>query len=223
MAPWHDCEQFHSQPDGAPSAADPPSGPLNVPANSRHVSPRGAPLACPLPNSARLATAGRHHRACAAASRRPHHHLLESGLARSPSPTHQPLCQRQRQSLRWIRAKADPPNDMSDRDVRPGQATAPDASRLTFARPSDYRPDNEERLRRRDCTGPSRPHWNSSRRRAWWSIAGLLLPVTLAQTIGDLRELVDSTGYRRCARAGDYEGPRLLDPGGVGAGGRRLH
>ena len=52
--PWHDCEQFHSQPDGAPSAADPPSGPLNVPANSRQVSPRGAPLACPLPNSARL-------------------------------------------------------------------------------------------------------------------------------------------------------------------------
>ena len=49
MAPWHDCEQFHSQPDGAPSAADPPSGPLNVPANSRQVSPRGAPLACPLP------------------------------------------------------------------------------------------------------------------------------------------------------------------------------
>ena len=104
VAPWHDCEQFHSQPDGAPSAADPPSGPLNVPANSRQVSPRGAPRACPLPNSARLATAGRHHRACAAASRRPHHHLLESGLARSPSPTHQPLCQRQRQSLRWIRA-----------------------------------------------------------------------------------------------------------------------
>ena len=50
-----------------------------------------------------MATAGRHHRACAATSRRPHPHLLESGLARSPSSTHQPLCQRQRQSLRWIR------------------------------------------------------------------------------------------------------------------------
>ena len=98
MAPWHDCEPCHSQPDGAPSVADPPSGPLNLPANSRQVSPRGAPLACPLPNSARLATTGRHHRASAATSRRPHHHLLESGLARSPSPTHQPLCQRQRVS-----------------------------------------------------------------------------------------------------------------------------
>ena len=53
VAPWHGCEPGHSQPDGAPSAADPPSGPLNVPANSRQVSPRGAPLACPLPNSAR--------------------------------------------------------------------------------------------------------------------------------------------------------------------------
>ena len=128
MAPWHDCEQFHSQPDGAPSAADPPSGPLNVPANSRHVSPRGAPLACPLPNSARLATAGRHHRACAAASRRPHHHLLESGLARSPSPTHQPLCQRQRQSLRWIRAKAEKGDyDGAIADYDRAIATAPDA------------------------------------------------------------------------------------------------
>ena len=53
LAPWHDCAPCHSQPDGAPSAADPPSGPLNVPANSRQVSPRGAPLACSLPNSAR--------------------------------------------------------------------------------------------------------------------------------------------------------------------------
>ena len=53
VAPSLDCEPYHSQPDGAPSAADPPSGPLNVPANSRQVSPRGAPLACTLPNSAR--------------------------------------------------------------------------------------------------------------------------------------------------------------------------
>ena len=58
MAPWHDCEPCHSQPDGAPSAANPPSGPLNLPANSRQVSPRGAPLACPLPNSARAAIIG---------------------------------------------------------------------------------------------------------------------------------------------------------------------
>ena len=53
VAPSLDCEPYHSQPDGAPSAADSPSGPLNVPANSRQVSPRGAPLACTLPNSAR--------------------------------------------------------------------------------------------------------------------------------------------------------------------------
>ena len=31
MAPWHDCAPCHSQPDGAPSAADPPSGPLTSP------------------------------------------------------------------------------------------------------------------------------------------------------------------------------------------------
>ena len=31
---------------------------------------------------------------------------MESGLARSPSLTHQPLCQRQGPSLRWIRVKA---------------------------------------------------------------------------------------------------------------------
>ena len=158
MAPWHDCAPCHFQPDGAPSAADPPSGPLNVPANSRHVSPRGAPLACPLPNSARLATAGRHHRACAAASRRPHHHLLESGLARSPSPTHQPLCQRQRQSLRWIRAKAEKGDYDGaiadyDRPLRP----LPTLSRLTSTErlAGTMRATTKARL----PTGPA--HWNS--------------------------------------------------------------
>ena len=50
------------------------------------------------------ATAGRHRRVCVAISRSPHPHLLESGLDRSPSFTHQRLCQRQRPSLRWIRA-----------------------------------------------------------------------------------------------------------------------
>ena len=48
----------HSQPDGAPSAADPPSDPLNVPANSRPLGPRGAPLACPLPNPPAMAHRG---------------------------------------------------------------------------------------------------------------------------------------------------------------------
>ena len=87
----------------APSSPDPLTGQPIVPANSRQVSPRRAPLACPLRIPPAMATAGRPHRAFAATSRRPHPHLLESGLARSPSPTHQPLCQRQRQSLRWIR------------------------------------------------------------------------------------------------------------------------
>ena len=50
------------------------------------------------------ATTGRHHRVCVPTSRRPNPHLLESGLARSPSLTHNPWCQRQRPSLRWIRA-----------------------------------------------------------------------------------------------------------------------
>ena len=102
-APWHDCEPGHSQPDGDPSAADPPSGPLTSPPTRAKSVPEGRLWPAPYRIPPAMATAGRHHRACAAASRRPHHHLLESGLARSPSPTHQPLCQRQRQSLRWIR------------------------------------------------------------------------------------------------------------------------
>ena len=52
-----------------------------------------------------IATAGRHHRVCVATSRRPHPHLLESGLPRSPSLAHHPWCQRHGPSLRWIRGK----------------------------------------------------------------------------------------------------------------------
>ena len=51
-----------------------------------------------------IATAGRHQRVWVPTSRRPHPHLLESGLAPSPSLTHHPWCQRQCPSLRWIRA-----------------------------------------------------------------------------------------------------------------------
>ena len=54
-----------------------------------------------------MATAARHHRVWAPTSRRPHPHLLDPGLACSPSLAHQPWCQRQRTSLRWIRAKGD--------------------------------------------------------------------------------------------------------------------
>ena len=52
--------------------------------------------------------------------------------------------------------------------------------------------------------------------------AGLLLPVTLAQHLG-LRELVDHhLDLGQCAGAGE-PGRQDADPGGVGAGGRRLH
>ena len=51
-----------------------------------------------------IATAGRHQRSCVATSLRPHPHLLESGLPRSPSLAHHHLWQRHRPSLRWIRA-----------------------------------------------------------------------------------------------------------------------
>ena len=53
-----------------------------------------------------IATVGRHQRVWVPTSRRPHPHLLESGLARSPSLTHHPWCQRQCPSLRWIRVNA---------------------------------------------------------------------------------------------------------------------
>ena len=58
VAPWPGCERFHSQLDD-PSATDPPSGQLNVPANSRH--PVRASLAVSYPAiSLTTATAGRH-------------------------------------------------------------------------------------------------------------------------------------------------------------------
>ena len=53
MTPWHDCAPCHFLPDGSPSATDPPSGQLNVPANSRQPSPRGTLPAYRLSNSAR--------------------------------------------------------------------------------------------------------------------------------------------------------------------------
>ena len=102
MTPWHDCAPCHFLPDGSPSATDPPCGQLNVPANSVREG-HCLPTACRIPPA--MAIAGRHHRVCVATSRRPHPHLLGSGCARTPSLAHQPLCQRQRPSLRWIRAK----------------------------------------------------------------------------------------------------------------------
>ena len=67
-----------------------------------------------------MATAGRHHRVWVPTSHRPHPHLLEPGLACSPSLAHQPWCQLQRTSLRWIRAKGryrDPVRSTDDQVV----------------------------------------------------------------------------------------------------------
>ena len=97
VAPWPDCEPCHSQPD-CRSATDPTSPPTRArSANERLL------LHAALAISPSAATAGHHRRVCVAISRSPHPHLLESGLDRSPSFTHQPLCQRQHPSLRWIR------------------------------------------------------------------------------------------------------------------------
>ena len=50
-----------------------------------------------------MTTAGRHHRVCVATSRRPHPHILESGLARSP-PLPIILCvYTSAHHFRWIR------------------------------------------------------------------------------------------------------------------------
>ena len=51
MAPWRDCEPCHSQPDGGNQPTDPPSGQLNVVANSRRLGPQGHFLstACRIP------------------------------------------------------------------------------------------------------------------------------------------------------------------------------
>ena len=94
VAPSLDCAPCHSLPDGGDQPADPPSGPLNIVANSRQLGPRGTIPAYRLSNSAR------HGRTAAIIvpvwlpSRRPHPHLLGSGWARSPSLTHHPWCQR---------------------------------------------------------------------------------------------------------------------------------
>ena len=77
-----------------PSPTDPPSGQLNVTANSRQPSPPGALSAYRLSNSARHGRTAANIVPMWLPSRRPHPHLLESGLPRSPSLTHHPLCQR---------------------------------------------------------------------------------------------------------------------------------
>ena len=109
VAPWHGCEQFHSRPDGTAGAnADgdlthSPDYPTASQTCARLV-PERLLLHATLTISLSIATAGRHHRSCVPTSRRPHPHLLESGLRRSLSLAHHPWCQHQRPSLRRIRA-----------------------------------------------------------------------------------------------------------------------
>ena len=50
VAPSLDCEPCHLLPDGGDQPADPPSGQLNVPTNSRQLGPRGTLPAYHLPN-----------------------------------------------------------------------------------------------------------------------------------------------------------------------------
>ena len=77
VAPWLDCEQFHSQPDGTAGVnADgdltrPPDYPTASQTCARLV-PERLLLHATLTISPSIATAGRHHRSCVATSRRPH-------------------------------------------------------------------------------------------------------------------------------------------------------
>ena len=82
VTPWHDCAPCHSQPDGSPSDTDPPSGQLNVPANSRQLGPPGALPAYRLPNYPRHGRTAANIVPVGLPSRRPHPHL--SGIWLGP-------------------------------------------------------------------------------------------------------------------------------------------
>ena len=77
VAPWHDCEQFHSQPDcnaGVNADGDLTHSP-DYPTASQtcaRLVPERLLLHATLTISPSIATAGRHHHSCAATSRRPH-------------------------------------------------------------------------------------------------------------------------------------------------------
>ena len=103
VAPSLDCEPCHSQPDGArlPLTRHPANG-TSPPTRARSASERLLRHAA-LTISPSAAIAGPQHPLGVATSRRPHPHLLESGLPRSPSLAHHPWCQRHGPSLRWIR------------------------------------------------------------------------------------------------------------------------
>ena len=206
MAPSLDCEPCHLLPDGGNQPADQPSGQLNVPANSRQLGPPGA-----LP-AYRLSNYVRHGRTAASIvpvwlpSRRPHPHLLGSGWARSPSLTHHPWCQRQRPSLRWIRAK---PYQLPGHPITPsvvvilGSVHTNGAEMLSCPH-GDYRSSV-----RTHCTGPSRSAWerqtvelasaqrDSVCRRAGLKVAGVAAPIRqLAYRLHTDEPLVEEWGAR---------------------------
>ena len=79
VAPWRDCEPCHLLPDGGDQPADPPSGQLNIVANSRQLGPPGTLPAYRLSNSARHGRTAAIIVPVGLPSRRPHPHLLESG------------------------------------------------------------------------------------------------------------------------------------------------
>ena len=104
VAPWQDSAPSRSQPDGGNQPADPPSGPRNIPANSHQPGPRGTLPAHRLPNYARHDHGGPPEPCRCDHVTPPASPSVESNLPHSPSLAHHPWCQRQRPSLRWIRA-----------------------------------------------------------------------------------------------------------------------
>ena len=105
VAPSLDCAPCHLLPDGGDQPADPPSGPLNVPTNSRQLGPRGTLPAYRLSNSARHSPGGPPS-SCRCGC--PHAALIPiywdlAGPVRLPLPII-PCVNDTDVSLRWIRA-----------------------------------------------------------------------------------------------------------------------
>ena len=107
VAPWRDCEPCYLLPDGGDQPADPPSGQLNIVANSRQLGPRGTLPAYRLSNSARHGHGGSPS-SCRCGC--PHAALITiyrdlAGPVRLPLPII-PCVNDRDVSLRWIRADA---------------------------------------------------------------------------------------------------------------------